>query len=56
MWQLVLANISIEVRVVDSDVYYFFCGPGHILPLPAYNLEVIHCCCVASGVQMIKYW
>ena len=55
VWQIVLANISIEGRVVDSDVYCFFHGPGNILSLSAYNLEVVHCCHVTSGVLMIKY-
>ena len=39
-----------------TDVYCFFYDPGHIFPLTAYNLEVVHCCCVGSGVLMIKYW
>ena len=54
MWQIVLANISIQGRVVDSNVYCFFYGPGHTLPLPGYYLEVVHCCCVASSVLMFK--
>ena len=26
------------------------------MPLPAYYLEVVHCCCVASSVLVFKYW
>ena len=42
MWQVVFVNVSIEGRVVDSDVNSFFDGPDHILTLPSYNLEVFH--------------
>ena len=56
MCQVVLANVSIEGRVIDSDVYSFFYGPGHILTLPAYYFEVFHCCLVASNVLMVKNW
>ena len=38
MWQVVFANVSIEGRVVDSDVNGFFDGSGHIMILPSYNL------------------
>ena len=42
MWKVVFANVSIEGRVVDSDVNGFFDGSGHIITLPSYNLEVFH--------------
>ena len=35
MWQVVFANVSVEGRVINSDVYGFFDGPGHILILPS---------------------
>ena len=35
MWQVVFANLFIWVRV--------FYGSNHIVPLPAYDLEVVHC-------------
>ena len=54
VWHIVLANISIKGRVVDSDVYCFFYGPGHMLSLPAYYPDIFHCCCVASSVLMLK--
>ena len=54
MWQIVLANISIEGRVVNTDVYCFFYGPGHVLLLPTYNLEVVYCCSMVNGVLMIN--
>ena len=37
MWQVVFANVSIEGRVVDSDVNGFFDGSGHIMTLPTTN-------------------
>ena len=56
VWQLVLANVSIEGRVIDSDVYSYLYGPCHILTLPSYNFEVFHCCCVTSNIMMFKNW
>ena len=37
-------------------MYSFFYGSSHLVPLPAYDLEVVHCCCVAISVFMFKYW
>ena len=54
VWLIVLANIAIKGRVIDSDVYSFFNGPGHILTLLAYYFEVFQCCCVASNILMFK--
>ena len=54
MWQVVFANVSVEGRVVDSDVYGFFDGLGHILTLPCNDFEILHCCYVASNVLMFK--
>ena len=34
VWQIVFANVSVEGRVVDPDVYGFFDSPGHILNPP----------------------
>ena len=42
--------------LVDPDVYCFFYGPGHILPLSAYYFEVFHCGYVASNILMFKNW
>ena len=36
MWQVVFANVSLDGRVVDSDVYGFFDGCGHILAIKFY--------------------
>ena len=52
----VFANVPIKGRDIDSDVYSFFYGPGHILTLPAHNFEVFHCCCVASNILRFKNW
>ena len=56
VWQAVLSNISIQGRIVDHNMNCFFYGSSHIVPLPAYYFEVIHCCCVASSVLMVKDW
>ena len=42
MWQVVFVSVSVEGRVINSDVYNFFDGPGHILTLPSYDFEVFH--------------
>ena len=42
MWQVVFANVSIEGRIVTSDVNGFFDGSGHTMSLPFYNFEVLH--------------
>ena len=47
MWQVVFVIVSIEGRVVDSDVNGFFDASGHTMSLPSYNFEVLHWCCVA---------
>ena len=49
-WQIVLANISHQGRVVDSNTYCFFNGSSHIVPLSAYYFEVVHCGSVPSSV------
>ena len=36
---VVLANISIQGRVIDSNIYCFFYGCSNIVPLPAYYFE-----------------
>ena len=54
VWQVVFANVSVEGRVVDSDVYGFFDGSGHILPLPISDFEILQCCFVTSNVLMSK--
>ena len=50
VWQVVFANVSVEGRVVDSDVYGLFDGSGHILTLPFYDFEILQCCFVTSNV------
>ena len=42
VWQAALANISIQGRDVDSYIYGLFHCSCHLMPLPAYNLEVVH--------------
>ena len=42
MWQVVLANIPVKGRVVNSDVNGFFDGSCHVMSLPSYNLGVFH--------------
>ena len=39
MWQVVLTNIPVKGRVVNSDVNGFFDGSGHVMSLPFYNLK-----------------
>ena len=56
MWQVVFANVSVEGRVVDSDVYGFFDGSGHDLTLPCYDFEILQCCFVTSNVPMFQKW
>ena len=41
-----------RVRLFTLYVYGFFDGFGHIVSLPAYDLEVFHKCCVASVVLL----
>ena len=57
MWQVVFSNVSVEGRVVDSDVYGFFDGSGHIvtlLALPYSDFEILQHCFVTSNVLMFK--
>ena len=55
MWQVVSAKIFIQGRVVIY-ISSFFYGSSHIVPIPVFDLEVVHCCYVASCVLMFKYW
>ena len=48
------ASISIQGRVVDPNIYCFFYGSSHVVPLPAYLFEVVHCCGVASSGLVFK--
>ena len=54
MWQVVFSNVSVEGRVVDSDVYGFFDGSGHIVTLPYSDFEILQHCFVTSNVLMFK--
>ena len=56
VWQVVFANVSVEGRAIHSDIYDFFDGSGHILTLPCYDFEILHCCNVASNVLMFKIY
>ena len=42
MWQVVFAHISVEGRVVDSNVDGFLDGSGNAMSLSAYDLKIIH--------------
>ena len=53
--QVVFANISVEGRLVHSDVYGLFDDPGHIVTLHCYDFEIFQCCFVTSNVLMFKY-
>ena len=56
MWQVVFANVFMQGMFVNSYIYSFFYPSSYIVPLPAYDLEVIHCYYVASTVLVFKYW
>ena len=49
MWQVVFVQYFIQGRVLNSYIYSFPYGSSHIVPLPAYDLEVVYCN-VASSV------
>ena len=42
MWQVVFANISVESRVVHSNVDGLLDGSGDAMTLSSNNLEVFH--------------
>ena len=42
MWQFVFAHISVESRVVDSDVNGLHDGSGDAMSLSSNNLKVLH--------------
>ena len=54
MWQVVLSNVSVQGKAVHSNVYGFCDGSSHVVPLPAYNSKVLHCCYVATVILMTK--
>ena len=56
MWQVVFAHISVESRVVDSDVNGLLDGSGDDMTLSSNNLKVLHCCFVAICIIMFMHW
>ena len=42
MWQVVFAHISVESRVVDSNVDGLLDGSGDAMTLSSNNLKVLH--------------
>ena len=42
VWEIILPNISIQGRVVHSNVHGLIDGLSHAVLLPAYNFEVLH--------------
>ena len=53
MWQLLVANISIQGWVVDSDQHGFSDGSGHALIFPAHYAEIVQG--MTCGVKMVMY-
>ena len=56
MEEVILTNISIQGGLVDPDVDGFLSGPGEVMPLPAYYVEIFHIGKVASGGLVALYW
>ena len=56
MWEVIFPNISIQGGFVDPNVHGFFDGPSHAVLLPAFNLEVLHWCVMATTILMSKNW
>ena len=55
MWQVEFTDGLIEDVAVDSYVDRFFGCSSSVLPLPSYNLKVLHRCSVACKVLMFIY-
>ena len=49
-------SVSVQGRIVHSNIYGFFDGSSHVVLLPAYNSEVLHSCYVAIVILKIKNW
>ena len=54
MWQIVLSNVSVQGRVVHSNVYGFFDDSSHVVSLPTHNSKVVHCCYMATVILIIE--
>ena len=55
MWQMVLANISIQGWIVDPNVQSLFNCSSEVLVLPYHNVEIFNTYVVTSGVKVVKY-
>ena len=56
MWQMVLANVSIEEWIIDPSVQCFFYCSVEVLVLPPHYAKIIFGDTVTSGVKMVIYW
>ena len=56
VWEIILPNISIQGGVVHPNIHGLFDGPSQVVLLPAYNLEVLHWCFMATTILMSKNW
>ena len=56
VWQIIFSNISVQGVVVHPNIHSFFDSPSHVVPFPAYNFEVLHCCYVATIILMVINW
>ena len=53
MWQLVLAKVPFQRRVIDSDEYGFLYGPGDALGLPIHYGKTVQLDGMMCGVGMV---
>ena len=56
MWQVVFSHISVESRVVHSDVDGLLDGSWDALTLSSNDFKVFHWCFVASCIIMLINW
>ena len=56
VWQIVFSNVSVQYGVIHFNIYGFFDGPSHVIPLPTHNFEVLNSCYMATATLMIINW
>ena len=53
MWQLVLANISVKGRVIESNHHSLSDCSSHALVIPAHNAEIVQGHFMTSGLKVV---
>ena len=56
VWEVIFPNISIEGGIDHPNVHGLFDHPSQAVLLPAYNLEVLHWCFIATTILMSQNW